>query len=179
MNWTNFTQVEPHRNNTEYSQPNEIISSLTEFLNVIDTISRVLAFLSHSLYFGFVLFVKQMHMKGLLYLHHVNLLNYVYILMFIFYIANFTPSFSDPKLNELLCTLSEITWGLLKYLQSYSVILLSVYRVIACYKPILFKKINRIYLLLLPMGFVWLLAVLLFLLSKYIFSKFKIMPNQK
>ena len=170
MNSTNLTTRDVN-STADYNA--QVKATLTSILNGVDIISRVVAFIAHTLYFCMVIFVKEMHKKGLLYLHQANLVNYIYILMFMFYIASEAPTFENLNLNAFLCTSSEIVWGLLKYLQAYSVLILSVYRAIACYYPILFKKINKSYLSIsLPMVFIWCLAILLFVISKFAFGIF-------
>lgn len=149
----------------------EAFTILFKFLTVIDIMVRILSLLVHLTYFYLVYSYKELHKKGLVYLHHTNLVNLIYCCMFMFYIGNLSPSFQNETLNTILCTLSELAWSMLKYLQAYSIVLLSSYRVIACYNTVLFRKINRTYYIItFPIIFIWILSFTLYISTKFSFN---------
>ena len=81
------------------------------------------------------------------------------------------PTFVDESLNLFLCRLSELIWSMLKYLQTYSIIMLSAYRLIACYSTQLFRKINKSYfLIMIPIFMIWILSFLIYVVTKYGFK---------
>ena len=132
----NFSEVnQTIMTNTTSSNPN-----LVDILTIADIIFRVAALGAHIFYFLVVIFIKEMRSISLLYMHQVNFYGLLFILHFVCYIGVTRPSFQDQALNDVLCTMSEILWSSLKYLRSYSVLLLALFRMVAVMKGQMFKK---------------------------------------
>ena len=140
-------------------------------LTRVDEVNRVLATLSFVVYFFFVLLIKELRTLSLFYVHHANLVGFIFVIMYMIYFKSTSPVTSDPAWFVPLCTITEVIWGLLKYLRSYSVILIAFYRLAAVFYPELFKKINKSYItILVPISFIWMLSGLVFAATKFGFN---------
>jgi hypothetical protein len=96
----------------------------------------------------------------------------MFCVMYIFYFEQTLPSFpNNPRLNNLLCVLSEINWSMLKYLRSYSILLIALYRFLAVFYLTLFKKLNSSLIwLILPLLVLWLFSAIIFVSTKFGFQ---------
>ena len=78
---------------------------------------------------------------------------------------------NDPNLNKVLCVISEVAWALLKTLRTYSIGLIAVYRLIAVFKPALFKKINKsLWYLIGSILSIYLICIIIYLVPKYVLN---------
>ena len=131
---------------------NLIISKLnnTPFLSMEDNLiisyfdqtSQIISLLIHSGYFLIAFFVKCFHGRTHIYLHHVNVISLLYVIHFMFYFGSRSRSIKSSVKPEFLCTLSELSWSILKYLRMFSLTLLAVYRYWAVFKMKFYKKLN-------------------------------------
>lgn len=81
------------------------------------------------------------------------------------------PSTPDRVLNEILCSFSEIFWIFSIYIRMYSIFLIAVYRYLAVFKLIWYKKVNSSnFILLTPVFFIWFMSILLPIITKYLFN---------
>ena len=126
-------------NNTDYN----ITDGLQTFVNVllgIDIASRCLSLVSHLVYFIIILSIKELRAVSLIYMHQVNFYGLLFVLHFCAYIGSNNPVFDNQTADVVLCTMSEIAWSALKYLRSYSVLLLAIFRMVAVVNSHLFRK---------------------------------------
>jgi hypothetical protein len=141
-------------------------------LSHIDFANRVISMIIFALYFVAIVVTKDLRTKKLLYVHHTNFIGFLLCLMYIFYTNETNPTlFSDPRFNQLLCSVSEFAWSMLKYLRPYSVLLIAIYRFIAVFSNGTFKRINNsAFYLALPIIIAWTVSLGLFLGTKFLFK---------
>jgi hypothetical protein len=114
---------------------------------------------------------KEMRTLNLLYVHHANAVGFVFVLMYLIYFSTSAPNSTSAYLNDLLCKITEFVWGIIKYLRSYSVLLIALYRLAAVNFIETFKLVNRSYLsITLPIIVCWIVSIALFLATKYGFN---------
>ena len=139
----------------------------TIVLNQVDMVVRISACLIFISYFLMVFFMKDLRKSSLFYVHHANLVGFLFVLMYIFYFNSTQPSFDSPYLNDLFCKMSEISWSMLKYLRTYSILLIAFQRFIAVYKSSLFKRISNSYLYFsMPIVCSWIISIILVVSTK-------------
>lgn len=139
-----------------------------QVLTYVDYVNRIVSMLIFFTYFVLVLKCRFLQHKSLLYVHHSNLVGFLFCVMYIFYYTQTTPSTSSAYLNNLFCVMSEVWWSLSKYLRSYSILLIAAYRFLAVFYIKAFKFINRSYwILFVPIALVWLFAAVVFVSTKY------------
>lgn len=126
--------------NTTYFLRTHGLQSFVNILLGLDIASRCFSLGAHLVYFAMVIFIKELRAVSLVYMHQVNFYGLLFELHFCAYIGSQNPSFQDPILNDVLCTISEISWSGLKYLRSYSVLLLAIFRMLAVVNSNLFRK---------------------------------------
>ena len=114
--------------------------TLVNILLGLDIASRCLSLASHLVYFIIILSIKELRAISLIYMHQVNFYGLLFILHFCAYIGTNNPVFENQTLEVVLCTMSEIAWSALKYLRSYSVLLLAVFRMVAVVNSHLFRQ---------------------------------------
>ena len=157
-------------NITAYQRPPGL-QQLVNVLLVVDLIVRSLALLSHTAYFLTVFLVKKLRAFSLLYLHMVNLYGFLFILHFAFYMGSSMPNFRDEKLNKVLCSMSELVWAASKFLRSFSILLLAVFRMFAVKHNHHFKKWSTSTpLILSPIAMVIIVSVALVVATKFSFN---------
>ena len=125
------------------SNSNDSSDSFIIALKDVDYVVRVVSLLLFVIYFVLVLILRELRTKNLLYVHHANAIGFVFVLMYMVYFNATTPSTSNPSVNVSLCKLTEFIWGILKYLRSYSILLIALYRFVAVKYVNVFKRINK------------------------------------
>jgi hypothetical protein len=186
MNWTfnetfNSTVFEKTPTNNETLKIDEILEENNDFfidkeflvepLVYIDKIVRIFSILIFLFYFLLVLISKEQHKKNLIYVHHANLIGFLFCLMYLLYFKEKHPNFKSDDVNAVLCKLSELSWALLKYLRAYSILIIALYRLIAVFWSNLFKRLNSsLFKLLIPIFVIWSMSLVLFLSTKTIFN---------
>lgn len=136
----------------------------------IDFVSRSYSCLIHILYFLYVALKKnsELRLRSCLFLHNINLVTLLIAILYVIYIPVRSPSFADPILNDILCNITEYLWSLLKYCRVFSLLLLAVYRYIACMNVQLYKRINsRLRNLYAQIIGCWLISLLIPLIFKF------------
>jgi hypothetical protein len=140
-------------------------------LKYIDFAFRLFALLSYLIYFTILIIVKNFQSRTILYLHHLNFVGLVYSLQVMLYIYYSHPQFANTNANNVLCILSEILWGLVRYLRPLSFLLLAAYRLANVFKPRVFYLITKSNTYVsLPIGLAWVLATLMFIIKKFSFK---------
>ena len=130
-----------------------------------------MALLMYGFYFLTVFFIKNMQKKNFFYAHHSNFCSFLYCLLFVCFISGERPSFDNDSLNDTLCQITAIAWAVIKTLQSYSIMLLALYRYLAVYHPASFKKLNKSNkTLMIPILIIWVLSIGIFLATKFGFD---------
>lgn len=160
-------------NNTTTRAPTPLLDSnlFITILTYVDYVNRIVSMLIFLTYLVLVLKLKYLRHKSLLYVHHSNLTGFIFCVMYIFYFGKTSPSTSDPYLNMIFCVMSEVIWAMLKYLRTYSVLLIALYRLMAVFYVKWFKFINSSYVfLMIPILVVWVFSGVVFLATKYGFS---------
>lgn len=136
----------------------------------IDFVSRSYGCLVHLLYFLFVLLKakSELRTRTFLFLHNINLSTFTIAILYVIYIPARSPSFNNPLLDDILCTITELIWSCLKYSRVLSLLLLAFYRYTACLNVQLYKRINSrlsyMYGLILSC---WLASILIPLIFKF------------
>ena len=119
------------------------LESFILFLEYFDIVLRCIGLLIHIVYFLLVLFVKELRKISLIYTHQINIYGLVFLLLYVCHIGDRATLMMDTHttpVNSVVCTISEILWALVKYLRSYAILLLALFRMIAVIKPDGFKK---------------------------------------
>lgn len=119
------------------------ITSYT-YAHVIDFTMRSFGLLVHILYFAFVIFRKdsELRQRSFLILHNVNITTFLVSLVCAVYIPHSAPTFSNPTVNIIMCLLTEMFWMWIKYARVLALVLLAVYRYIACKNVKLYQRIS-------------------------------------
>lgn len=78
--------------------------------------------------------------RTLIFVHHANLIIFLFSLHYLLYLNFVHPNFNDERLSQTLCFISEVVWALLKVLRPYSVALIAVFRFIAVFSSLLIKQ---------------------------------------
>lgn len=144
-----------------------------EHVNYIDFIIRGYGLLVHILYFAYLLFKKdsELRMRSFLILHNVNITTFLVSLVCAVYIPYSAPTLSVELANTVMCRLTEIFWMWIKYARVLALVLLAVYRYIACKKVRLYQQINSNLLNLLVLVFlVWVVSLLIPSIIKFSLS---------
>lgn len=137
--------------------------------NYFDWIFRILSLLIHILYVIIVVINKKLQTRAYIYTHHVNIVSLAYILHFVSFLNNRTASYGENlDLKVFFCTLSEISWSLLAYMRTYSILLLALYRYCAVCKIKIHRLINtKLFYIYLPIIFLWLGSIILTIALKF------------
>ena len=173
INW-NFTQT--NLTTTAAYRPTTTTLSLQQVLFVsiltyVDYVNRIFSFAMFIIYFAAVAMFKEMRTLNLLYVHHANFVGFIFVFMYIIYFSTSAPNSTDPRVNDLLCRITEVVWGVLKYLRSHSLLLIALYRLVAVYFHELFKLVNKSYLnIIIPIAVLWSTAILIFVGTKFGFN---------
>ncbi len=96
----NLTQC---RNNVE----TPLIITIFTYTDYVIRLSSMIIFCA---YFKIVLAYKDLQKLGNLYVHHMNLVGFLFCLMYVFYFNTSLPTFSNPYVNQVLCTLFGACW---------------------------------------------------------------------
>ena len=115
LNGTNFSLVNPAEDIESY-----------ELLAIIyaDYAIRVITLVCYICYFIFICFKSSFRTRQLIFLHNFNFIGLLYSIQYSAYIYSSRPSFENETLNGALCYFSSILWAILKYIRSYSALLL-------------------------------------------------------
>jgi len=155
--------------NLVYNQTNITIAT-SALVNYLDNIMRVLSLIVYIIYFLLIPFIKSLRTRHLFFLHNVNVAGFIYTLHYVCYLTSQSPTFADPKLNEILCYLSGMLWLIVNFLRTYSVLLLAVYRYTAVYHINFFKSFTNSRLqMCLSIVFIWMFSITLSLILRYSF----------
>ena len=168
-NWSDNDTFLNQTNSTDL--PDTQIVSFVIVLSYVDLVVRVTACLIFVAYFLMVALLKDLRKSNLLYVHHGNLVGFFFIIMYMFYFNTTQPSFSSAYLNDLYCKLSEISWSMLRYLRTYSILLIAVQRLIAVHFVRIFKKMSHSYVyMIIPIVFVWVFSIICVFSTKFGFQ---------
>lgn len=157
-------------NETLYS-PDALTVLAVDIIFYIDVVIRFSSALIHLFYFLIIFLIADLQNRTLIFVHHANLISFLFNLHYLLYFNFIHPSFSDERLNATLCFVSEVVWALLKIIRPYSVALIALYRLIAVFKLSLFKFINRTKgYFIVNFIFVYFITIIIFMGSKYWFK---------
>ncbi len=137
-------------------------------INEINIYSRYAFLISNLAYFVIIACFKRTRKVSFFQVHHINLIGLLQSILITSWSFNANPNFENEQINRLLCFISELLWGTLKYIRAYSVLVLAYYRYLAVFKPIIYKKISKslkysLFTALLS----WIISFLIFFISKY------------
>lgn len=133
-------------NVTTYDEFNDLDSRVQLAIDIfyqIDRLIRVLSTLVHLFYFVLIFKIKELQTRNLFYVHHANLVSFLFNLHYMLYFRHVKPSFESSAISELACDISELLWAMLKILRTYSIALIAFYRLIAVYRINLFNQFNQ------------------------------------
>ena len=167
----NLTEKSNQTNHTVINGGGGIEDPVISALSIVDSIVRVISASIFVIYFILVAVLKEMRSKNLFYVHHANFVGFLFVLMYLFYFRTSMPSTGNVWLNDILCRVTESVWGILKYLRSYSVLWIAIYRLTAVKHMNAFRFINKTKLnLLAPILTLWVLAIVLYVSTKFVFG---------
>lgn len=126
--------------NLEFLSDTTVVS---EILKYVDLFSRIFACVVHVVYFVLLIRVRTFRTRTTFFMHHLNATGFLYCAHTLCYFIYAHPKFESEHVNDFLCTLSEILWGTLKYLRSYSLLQLGLYRFVGVFDLKRFKLINK------------------------------------
>ena len=114
------------------------------FLNFIDFGVRGFNVIIHLIYFSYVALKKnsELHSRTCLFMHNVNISTMLIGIVCLSFTPFTAPSFSNLTVNIVLCRLAELFWMWIKYGRTFSLLYLSIYRYIGCFKIRLYNQIN-------------------------------------
>lgn len=165
INSTNVTSLLIINNKTDF------LASIHLVVNYLDYAVRVYAVLVHLVYIFFIYYLKEFRNRTLVLLHHVNIVSFIYCLLFLFYIGSRFPSFSNKLIDDILCTMSEIVWAVVKLMRISSLLSLSLYRYLAVYHVHFYKFLNNNYLYLIQfIVIIWVVSISISIALKYLFQ---------
>ena len=103
-------------------------------------------------------------------MHHVNIVSFFYVIHYVAYFNQRTVKIGT-HLGGVLCQISEFIWGIQKFLRTYSILLLAIYRYLAVYQINYYRKLNNkpIYMFI-SIGFIWFISILITLILKLSFK---------
>ncbi|RNA17264.1 hypothetical protein BpHYR1_010238 [Brachionus plicatilis] len=158
--------------NVSVCAPNfDAVSNTSLVTNYIDIAVRFVSVCVHLVYAAIVLNVKKLRNSSYMLMHHVNLVSFIYVLQYMAFISQRTLLFGNLiTLEIVLCTISELSWSVFRFLRTYSILLLAIYRYISVNNIQLLRKLNRKKNLLLIICCTWLAALLLTLVLKFSLS---------
>lgn len=119
---------------TRASPINIPVQLLINFLEYADLLLRLIGLLIHLIYFYLVLRIKELRFRSLIYIHQINFFGLIFMLHYMCYITTNTPNLGNKLLNAVLCEVSEFVWASTKFLRSYSILLLAIFRMFAVVK---------------------------------------------
>ena len=141
---------------------------MIDALNCIDLTVRCVSSVIFLAYFLLVAWFKDQRTVNLFYVHHANFVNLIYTLIYLSFFNSTSPNLGSEHLNDIFCHLVEILFGLLKFLRSYSVLLIALYRLSAVYAIDFYRQLNNsCFKIILPVVIVWLLSLMLAISTKY------------
>ena len=141
---------------------------MIDALNYIDLTIRCLTTAIFLAYFALVACFKEQRKASLVYVHHANFVNMIYTLIFLCFFNSTYPNLGSENVNNAFCQLVEILFGLLKFLRSYSVLLIALYRLAAVYAIDFYRHVNKSsWKIPVSVAILWLLSITLALSTKY------------
>ncbi|CAF0862473.1 unnamed protein product [Brachionus calyciflorus] len=144
---------------------------LTIFLFYLDTSQRIFSFLTHLMYFIFLIKFKKLRYKSYIFINHFILANFLYCLIYILFIKSEKPSFAKQSLSHFVCLIASFFWSVFKFLRYYSILLVSIHRFIAVYYINLFKRINKSNVFIsFSIILIWIIASVIAFICKFIFE---------
>ncbi len=107
----------------------------------------------------------------MLYLHHVNMVSFLYTIHYCAYIFSLSPTFADPKLNDILCYISSIIWLITQFMRMNSILLLGLYRYTAVYFIKFHRDLNRsVPKMIMGIIVTWVYSIMMSFVLKYSFN---------
>ena len=160
-----------NKSNSTAFVPDSTTILIVDILFQLDTVIRFSSAFIHIFYFWLVYKIVELRKLSLLYVHHANFVSFMFNLHYLVYYHYIHPDFGDATLNGIMCTISEVFWAMLKLLRCYSIALIATYRLVAVFKIGLYKKLNQSWIfMLIPLGVVYFICGLIFLVTKYSFG---------
>lgn len=139
----------------------------TNILETLDKINRVGSMVIFGFYFALLIFCERLKRPQWFYVHHANLVGFLFCFMFIIYF-NVSPFSVDSNLKEIYCPLSELLWAILKFVRAYSILMIAFYRYFEiCQKSWLKKFNNTKRMMFMQVAVLWIVAVLFSVVMKY------------
>lgn len=136
-------------------------------LDALDITLRMANLMAQIFYFVAVFFLKDLQCLPQVPMHHTNAIGLINAIHYCFWIEADQPTFSIKFLNEFFCTLSEVLWAVTKYARAYSILTVAVFRYIGVTQLTLYKKLTTVKYTTISILINWLIASLVYLISKY------------
>ncbi len=155
-----------------YSTPSLTLGAATEsnssLLNYYHSFSSLSVLLANIIYFLVLILNRKANKLSYMHMHQINLVGLLQGLLIVGWSVSRYLNVEDEKLNDALCFLSEILWGILKHVRAYSVMILAGYRYCAVFHNLIYKKISTCYkYLLLTVAITWFFPSAVFFITKY------------
>lgn len=144
--------------------PSQEVRLAVDIIFQFDSVVRIASLIIHLFYFYLIYRIKEWRNVGLWYVHHSNMIGFVFNLHYIVYWDYILPTFLDPTGYVIWCTISEQVWALTKNARTYSIALIAWYRWVAVFRINDFKKLNKSKLnIMIPIFimYIWVIAILL------------------
>lgn len=157
-------------NDTNISNTSQIVlsESLVNAFKYLDAFSRYSNLCANVSYFLALLLVKRLRKFSYYHIHHINFIGLVSAILVTAWSFDIYPTFENPILNQVLCYISEVFWGTLKFIRAYAILVLALYRYIGVFKPKSFRFIISSYkYALLTTAFSWFVSLMIFFIAKY------------
>ena len=157
---------------TQRASPTNIpVQLFINLLEYADLFLRLIGLIIHLIYFYLVLRVKELRFRSLIYIHQINFYGLIFMLHYMCYVTTNTPNLDNQLLNAFLCEASEFVWATTKFLRSYSILLLAIFRMLAVVKIkwfTMWAKSNMI--IALSIGVEYALSLSIVFVSKHLFG---------
>ncbi len=136
-----------------------------------DSVVRISSLIIHLFYFYLIYRIKEWRNIGLWYVHHSNIIGFIFNLHYIVYWDYTFPYFLSPTGVIIWCTISEQVWALTKNARTYSIALIAIYRWIAVFRINDFKRLNKSKLnIMIPIILMYVIVLAILLGTKYGFG---------
>lgn len=138
------------------------------FLHYYYMFSSFSVLVSNLVYFLLLLIKRKLNKLSYVHIHQINLVGLFQGILVTSWSFSFRFQIEDETLYQVVCFTSELLWGTLKHVRAYSVMTLAIYRYMAVFHNLIYKKISASYkYIILSILFAWIFPIVTFLIVKY------------
>lgn len=130
------------------------------FVFVADHVFRYFGIIVHAFFILVLIVSPEIRTKNMFYVNHATVVSIFFpIVLFVFMFGD-TPNFTDPSLNQALCTVTAYFRDFANFIRPYSILIIAIYRYVAVFHLSFFSRVNKSNLLLItPILITWILSI--------------------